>query len=267
VSARTFIALLRHQGRQHVSALLPMATGISLFAFVITRLAPLPSDVSWMSGILAAIPPQLLALAGGEPAFASPGGVIALSYGHPFFLLLLAVWAVRVPSSALAGEVGRGTMDLLASRPASRWEHVLAASVATLLGLGVLVSAAWSGTALGVHLRPLGLGPNQFLRQAFMAWLLFGAWGAVSLLVSAASRDAGRAIAWTSGVITTSFVLEYLARLWTPIAGLRPWSLFAYYRPQQLLPAGPTPSDVARLTAVLLIASTVAFVVFQRRDL
>jgi len=38
-----------------------------------------------------------------------------------------------------------------------------------------------------------------------------------------------QAIAWTTTILAASFVLDYLARLWTPIAALRPISLFHYY--------------------------------------
>ncbi|HYN10716.1 MAG TPA: ABC transporter permease subunit, partial [Vicinamibacterales bacterium] len=212
MTGQVISTLVSHLWRQHRWPLLIMAAGVMLFELVITRLAPAPDEVSWMSGLVALVPSQLLALAGGEVAFASPSGVIALGYNHPFFLLLLGVWAVRVPSGALAGEIGRGTMDLLAARPVGRGEVVLAAFAAVAAGLGLLVLAAWTGTAIGLSVRPLGFTGSRFVSVAAMAWLLFVSWGAVGLLIAATRREAGPAIAWISGVMATSFVLDYLGR-------------------------------------------------------
>ena len=259
--------LVSHLWRQHRWPLLTMAAGVMLFELLITRLAPAPDEVSWMSGLVALVPPQLLALAGGEASFASAGGVIAIGYNHPFFLLLLSVWSVRVPSSALAGEIGRGTMDLLAARPVGRGQIVLAAYAAVAAGLALLVSAAWAGTAIGLTLRPLGVPASRFVGVAAMAWLLFAGWGGVGLLVAATRREAGPAIAWTSGIMATAFVLEYLARVWKPMAGLEPFSPFSYYRPQRIVTTSLSPSDIARLAAMMVVAVVAAIVVFRRRDL
>ncbi|HYN06533.1 MAG TPA: hypothetical protein VES67_03990, partial [Vicinamibacterales bacterium] len=65
----------------------------------------------------------------------------------------------------------------------------------------------------------------------------------------------------------TSFVLDYLGRVWPPIAGLKPLSLFAYYRPQQIVGAGLEASDITRLAGVMAAALVGAIVLFRRRDL
>lgn len=259
--------LLGHLWRQHRRPLVPMAIGLALFEFVITQFAPAPNEVGWLGQIFSALPPQVRALMDSDLSPASPIGVIAIGYTHPFFLVMLAVWAIRIPSAALAGEIGRGTMDLVASRPVRRQEQVVAAALATAGGLAVLVLAAWSGTAVGVSLRDLDLHPRQFAGVASMAWLLYLTWGAVSLFVSATQREAGPAIAWTSGIIASTFVLEYLARLWAPIASLRPLSPFAWYRASQIVAHGVSSADLVRLTALAVIAAGGALVWFTRRDL
>jgi ABC-2 type transport system permease protein len=267
MTAPVILALLAHMWRHHRLPLLTMSAGVMLFEFLTTQLAPAPDEVSFLSGLAAVVPPQVLALAGGEATFASTTGVISLGYNHPFFLLLLGVWAIRIPSAALAGEIGRGTMDLLASRPVSRNEILISAYVAVAAGLALLVLAAWAGTAIGLSLRPLGVTGSRFLSVAAMAWLLFVSFGAVGLLVAATRREAGPAIAWTSGVMATSFVLDYLARVWKPMAGLRPISPFAYYQPQQIVSAGARLPDAAQLAALMVVATVLAIMLFRRRDL
>jgi ABC-type transport system involved in multi-copper enzyme maturation permease subunit len=259
--------LLRYHWWRHRVPLIPMAVSLALFEFLLTRIAPAPDEVSWIAGILAAVPPQLLALIGDDVAAGSPSGFLAIGYGHPFFFLLLSVWVVRVSSRVLAGEIGGGTMDLVAARPVARWVHLAAGFVALAAGLAVLTGAAWTGTAIGLAVRPLGLAGSPFLPFAATAWLLFLTFGAVGLLVSATQRDGGAAIGWLSGIIAASFVLDYLARLWTTIAAVRPLSLFACYNPQHIVKSGPELIDIARLAGVAAVAVIASVLVFKRRDL
>jgi len=261
------LVLLQHHWRQHRLPLIPMAAGLVLFEFLMTRLAPAPNEIGWMATMIASLPPQLVALAGGQSTFGTPGGVLSIGYEHPFFFLMLSAWVVRVPSAAIAGEIGRGTMDLVASRPLTRWHQVVAAALFTAAGAAVLIGAAWISSTVGLMIRPLGVTGFTLLPIAGMAWLLFVTWALVSLLISTSQREAGPAIAWTSGILATSFVLEYLSRLWKPIASLRPLSLFAYYQPHGIIGSGVAGRDLIRLTLVAIAAGLVALALFRRRDL
>lgn len=267
MSARAMLVLLGHHWRLHRRPLVPMAAALGLFQYILTQFAPAPNEATWMTSMVAMMPPQLRALAGGDLALASTEGFLALGYAHPFVTLMLSTWAIRLSSASLAGEIGRGTMDVLAARPVSRTDHVLAAALAIAFGLCVVVLAAWAGTVVGLNGRPLGVSAWPFLRVAMSAWLLFMTWGAVGLFVSALHRETGAAIAWTSAIIAVSFVLEYLARLWKTIAALRPLSLFAYYQPPDIARGGLAVSSALPMVAVGVVMMVAAIVVFRRRDL
>lgn len=267
MSARPVGVLLRHLLRRHWRPLVAMSGGLMLFQLVMTRMAPAPNEVGWMSQIMRAVPPELMALAGSEASPITPGGFLGLGYSHPFFMVLLSAWVIRVSSGALAGEIGLGTMDLLASRPVSRWQHVAAALVFVGAGLVVLIGAACCGTALGLTIRPLGVARHQVLAAGLMAWLLFAAWTGVGLFVSATRRESGPAIALTSAMVAVSFVLEYVARVWQPVKSLRPFSLFSYYRPQGAIISGIHATDAMTFAAVVIVGVGLALAIFERRDL
>jgi ABC-2 type transport system permease protein len=261
--------LLRHHVRLHRVPLLPLAAGLALFEWMMTFVAGEPSVSRFLTSALRAAPPEFLAVLNQDLLVGvSARGIVGVGYAHPFALLMMAAWAVRVPSAALAGEIGRGTMDLVAARPVARWSQVAAALLALLGGLAILATAAWTGTLIGLTLRPIeGVRALEYLPVAAALWLIFACFGAVGILVSALAREAGVAIAWLSGLLAGSYVLDYAARVWPRVASLRPLSLFRYYEPQQVVSAGLALRDVVVPAAVGAAALLLAFAVFARRDL
>jgi len=261
--------LLRHHARAHRVPLLPLALGLALFEWVMPFVAGEPSVARFLTGALRAAPPELLALLNQDLlASVSARGIVGIGYAHPFALLMMAAWTVRVPSAALAGEMGRGTMDLVASRPVTRSSQVAAALLAVLGGLAALAAAAWLGTFAGLAMRPVaGVKALGYLPVAAALWLLFACFGTVAILASALAREAGTAIAWMAGILAGSYVLDYAARVWPRIASLRPLSLFRYYEPPRVMTAGLAPLDIGVLAGVGAAALLAAFVVFARRDL
>lgn len=262
-------ALLGHHWRRHRVPLLPMAAGAALFEWMITRVAPALSEAGFVQQLFRLAPPPLQRIFGEEiMASVSASGFLAFGYAHPFLLLLMSVWAVRVSAAALAGEIALGTMDLIASRPVARGAQVIAAAIGALGGLGAIALTAWIGTAVGVAGRPLeGVEVSAYLPIAGGCWLLFAAFGSVGLAISAIRRDAGSAIAWTSAIILLSFVLDYLARAWDRMAPFRFLSLFRYYEPARILRQGLAGDDALVLAGVAVVATLAAFVVFRKRDL
>jgi hypothetical protein len=161
VNVAGIITLLRHAWARHRIPLIPIALAVGLFEFLLTRLAPLPNEVNWLANLMAVIPEDLRALAGNEVAFTA-GGFIALGYGHPFFIVLMSVWVIRTSTSAVAGEVGLGTMVGRHDRcrAGTLWRRMKTIA----LGLALIVASASTGTAIGLHLRPLDVPASDYCR-------------------------------------------------------------------------------------------------------
>ena len=263
------VALLAHLWRKHRGALLLLAVGNALFQWAITRVVPAAAQTGFVRELLDMAPAPVRVLIGEDlVANLSARGFLGFGWVHPFPLLLLGVWVVRVSAGALAGEIGSGTMDLIASRPVARSAQVAAAAVAVAAGLVVIAGAGWAGTALGLQMRPLeGVAAPDLLPVAGMAFLLFASAGWVALFVSATRREGGAAVSWCAGLLAGSYVLDYLGRVWSAIAFLRPLSVFRYYEPQRILREGVVVQDVAVLAAVGAAGLVLAFAAFARRDL
>ena len=113
--------LLGHLWRRHWGTLVMLAAGNALFQWAITRVVPAAAQTGFVRELLDMAPAPVRVLIGEDlVANLSARGFLGFGWVHPFPLLLLGVWAVRVSAGALAGEIGRGTMDLIASRPVAR---------------------------------------------------------------------------------------------------------------------------------------------------
>src|SRR5262249_51269934 len=70
---------------------------------------------------------------------------------------VFCVWAVGRAAGAIAGELDRGTMELLLAQPLPRWRLLLAHLLVDLITIPALCLSLWGGTALGCWL----IGPIQ----------------------------------------------------------------------------------------------------------
>ena len=217
--------------------------------------------------LIAMIPKPVLAMMGGAIAISSARGIIAFGYIHPFFLAIMTAWVLRTTGGALAGETGRGTMDLIASRPVSRAGLVISTWALAIVGIALLATSAWIGTAVGLQIRALDVTARDVAIVPAMGALMFAAWTSIGLLISASQRDAGPVIAWTSGLIVVSFVLVFLSQIWSPAETIRPLSLFTYFRPQEIVLRSVATKDVVVLATVTVAGLGAAIGFFHHRDL
>ncbi len=183
-----------------------LAFAAAMFGFMLVTAAAFPAigGAEAVSGVIGTFPPQLRRLLRIAPNLQAGFGLrdyMALSFFHPVYLGLGAAFVVGRATDALTGEVERGSIYLLLSRPVARWTLVLGKMSELLAGAGVLALAGWLGLVVAgaTALEPLPLG--RYLLVALLAWPLFGALGAGALVISAPGRRsgtvAGIASAWT----------------------------------------------------------------------
>jgi ABC-2 type transport system permease protein len=226
---------------------------------------------------------------------------------HPLMIIVFCLWGIGRASSAIAGEIDRGTGELLLSQPIRRRDVIVANLGVDLLLLPVLALAMWAGTTLGFYLvgqfvvrpedleRLFGTLPFKIVVQpellqtdlwAFgpalvnVAALIFAVSG-MTMAISAAGRYRNRVIGWTALVVLIQFIANLIGQMWEEAAWARPFTVFYYYQPQRIilnnswqvdlfagLGTAPVPVPfVAILMGVGLAGYLVALVTFSRRDL
>lgn len=239
---------------------------VTLWGFALVSLFAAADDQTRNAGLNGNIS-TAFRLAGLDPIAAWT----ALGQTHPILLVASLLFIVGLGVRAVAGELEAGSLDLTLARPISRTRY-LGSHVAVMVpGAALLALAYATGAVVADRIfDPPGvpLEPGRMLLAAFQAWLLFVAIGAVTLLVSAALSERGRALATAIGIVLVMYIGNFLFALWEPLNVLTRFTLFWYFTPGPAIQTGDVAwGDCAVLAGVIVVAATAALAVFTRRDL
>lgn len=222
------------------------------------------------------------ALVGGETIqFTEAPHALSVSYIHPVTQIILCVWAVGRAAGAIAGEIDRGTMELLMAQPIRRGQVLRAHLIVELITLPILCLSMWAGTWTGAawvgfldaEVPSHRVDPWLFAPGLLAVAALVFAVSGMTMALSAGGRFRGRVLGLAVVVTLLQFLINVIAQLWEPMEVMRPFTLFYYYQPQKIMLHADWHSDMTvwRSLAVLFAVGAAGYVlawaIFRRRDL
>lgn len=194
--------------------------------------------------------------------------LITIGYQHPFVLLLYMLFAVGVPTGLLTGEVQKGSMELILSRPTTKTQVYVCAGTLTLVGMFALVIVMFLGTVVATHIYDFGepIPLDLFFRLAINGGLCASTVGAISLLAAAVFRGRNMAVGAAVTFLVINYFVSLIANWWPRMSFLGPTTLFYYVGGQKIITGWPL-SNMCVLTAILLVAAISGGIIWHRRDL
>ncbi len=206
--------------------------------------------------------------------------IFSIGYVHPFTQTILAIWAIGRATGAIAGEIDRGTMELLLAQPLARRQLVLAHLLVDAVTIPILCLSTWGGTWLGawlfeflgnanprLQIDPMVFGP-ALLNVAVLVFAVSG----LTLVLSSAGRFRNRVLGLAILLFLVQFLINVVGQLWEPARAIRPFTVFYYFQPQAIILDPDWASDGAiwrRLGVLFLVGCAgygLACWVFCRRD-
>jgi ABC-2 type transport system permease protein len=207
--------------------------------------------------------------------------VLSIGFVDPLIQTIFCVWAIGRASSAIAGEIDRGTMELLLAQPLARARLVLAHFLIDLMTIPVLCLSLWGGLWLGTGLAGLWEAKTSDMRVDTLAFapslmnaaVLIFAISGYTMWLSALGRFRGRVLRLAVLATLLQFMVNLVGQHLEFMAPLRPFTVFYYYQPQQIIlnPAWAENPEIWRRLAILLTVGAVGYLgalwTFCHRDL
>ena len=263
MNATVFRQVLRQQRLRLLVVVVALTAWGTLMPIVYSSIGP------QMASIIKQFPAfEQMAHFGGGDLFSLPG-TISLGFIHPIAIALLAVFAIALPLSGVAGERQRGTLEIVLARPVSRRSYYVTLQVAVILFIGLAMAATLVGTVLAcsavnvIDQLNLATFPALWLNGV----LLYFAIAAIAFAASVSFDRMGPAAGVTLVIVLVAYFLQIIGSLWPDAAWLQAYSLFHYLQPDLILAGGLQVFDCVLLLVVGSIAVVYALIVFPRRDL
>ena len=254
--------------------LLTLLTGVALMGVMALLTYVLPHVQQGLGGMLKEVPfldsllSGLLGTKLGDQITART--MQAFLYVHPVVLALIWALETAICTRIPAGEIDRGTIDILLGLPVSR-RTVYACESAVWLASGLLVlSLGLIGHRLAAPVIAEAMRPRLWESLLVMGnlYCVYIAVGGIAFFVSALSDRRNRAIVIVFGIVLTSFFLNFLAQFWTPAQRVAWLSVMQYYRPAEILQGGAFPLwDMAILLSVGAIGWALGGEIVARRNI
>lgn len=193
----------------------------------------------------------------------------ALPWVHPVALTIIWAQEISFCTRIPAGEIDRGTVDVLLGMPVSRWQVYLCDSIVCMASGAGLLCLALLGYLTGTLFSRDGALPDTGRLMVVLVnlYCLYLAVAGVAYLLSAFGNRRGRVVGGIISVLLASFLLNFLARFWEPAEDLSFLSFLTYYRPlYSFKDAGWPLADMAILCTVAVSSWLVGALVFRHRD-
>lgn len=262
--AGQFATMLPHAVRDRLPLAGVVGTIIAGLAIMTGSLWPSLKDS--FDSLPAAVSDALNTVLAGSDLTTPAGWMSAetLSVVAPMGVTAVAIISI---SRGVAGEEQSKTLGMLLSAPVSRSTFVWVKTTAMLVHVLVTVSGLAVGLVVGSKLGGLGLTANGIVGACVHVGVLGAFFGAVALVISAATGDRRVTSSSAAGLAVAAFAANTFLPLSSSLAEgarLSPWY---YYASKNPLVSGTDLTDALTLLAGSAMLAIMAVVLLRRRDL
>jgi beta-exotoxin I transport system permease protein len=266
----TFI-LLRHSLKRVRVLVLVMGVLLGGFQLVLILVAGSIQKSNSFDQVGSLIPDFMRNLMG--PSFVglmSFSGIVCVGYFHIAVMGALVGLTIAVATEP-ASEIETLFMDLILSRPIARHcvitRSVLLLMICAAFVLAMMMLGTWSGL---YFLAPSDADwPTSTLicSLALNLGMLMLCWGGIALALTSGARRRSVAGSFAGLLALTTYLLDYVARVWEPAEKIALLSPFRYYNPLDMIMGREVSThNLLVLAGIAGCGVAVAYVLFSKRD-
>jgi ABC-2 type transport system permease protein len=259
-------SVLRVTLAQHRRALLWWAIGIALMALMFAAFYPSVRDSGeTFDDYLDQLPEAFKTIIG--PDLTSAAGYLWSQLFSSVGPVVFLVYAIGAGSRAIAGEEEAGSLDLVLSTPVPRGMVLRDKALAMIVGTVGLSAVLLAVTAAVGPVFDMTIPFADLATAHALQALVAIDFGAIALMVGAATGNRSRAVGITSALAVVAYLVWAMASTVDWLQPLLPLSPFRWFADPQPVSNGTELANVIVLVAIPALAYAIALAAFRRRDL
>lgn len=245
------------------------ALGVAAYGVMILAIWPsMAGDIATLEQLWESYPEGLKTIFGADIPFTSFDGFLTLEYFTIMWLIIGAAFSISIATGALAGEIDKGTMELLLSQPISRRSVTVSKMVFHVIGLAFIIAATMIPLLIGAWIIGEELSITGALALSLLLFLFMMSLGSLGFFFSAVFSDRGKAVFAVVGIFIFAYALDILAKFNEFVENFHFLSLFKYYDPYPYLHDATIDwSSLSVYSGIIVVASVAATIWFERRDI
>ena len=244
---------------------------ISLFQFIILKLVTSLDYSSMIPQLMQQLPENITKTIGDDfLALATVEGAASFGLNHPLTLVILCLAAILIPSRHIAGEIENGTLELVLSFPIRRTRLMLNlyASALVLLFLIIFCGLCASLASIAIFHQLTFELFLQMLKVCTNLWLLIALIISLTMVLSSYEKEGNKVGVRVAGIVLFFYLLHYLSTVWDALRFSKPFNIFSYYQPKDLMSGDRSILlHLVVLLSLILICLLVSLFQFNRRDI
>ena len=245
------------------------ASGIGLLAAMIIAFFPSVRGNDDFNALLESYPENLMALFGLTELtdITSAVGFLNAELFGLMAPLLFIIHGILLGSGAIAGEEGRGTLEILLTEPITRMGLVAQKSAAMITNTVFLGLVLWIVLVISALAIDMDVSVLRLADITFSTVLLGVTFGALAFAVGCITGSRSNSVFIAAAVAVGTYFLNAASGIVSYMQGAKWLSPFFYYNAADPLANGVHPAHAAILLATIAILLGVGYAGLQRRDL
>lgn len=212
------------------------------------------------------LPEELQAIVGNFSLASTPEGFVNIEYYSLVVPFTISILGLITGSNMIGKSEENGSLELLLSSPVLRISIFLQKFFAGIVQISLISFSTFLGLWMGTILFPFDLDLERVFVMS-VSTLIFGLlFFCISMMVQAMTGRKSTAIAFTSGILLTTYIIFIVSKLLEELENLKYLSPFEYYQNESIL-LGETNFDYMFLMMFVCILLTgISLIAFNRRD-
>jgi len=203
-----------------------------------------------------------------EISFTSLENFLALEQFSIMWPIIAIIMLMGIAGSAVAGEIEKGTIEQVLSRPISRIDMFLGRYFAGFAAFTIFTALSVFSVFPLAALHGLQVKPDHHISVFFMCMLFGSSILSLSFLASVLFSEKSKAYFLSGGILGAMYVFSAIANLSDKIEFLKYGSFFYYADLVNVLTKNELPGfSIIIFLAFILISTAFAIAYFNKRDI